>query len=323
MARRLWLSVTLFAVVAQSGCILNPVKPEKKNVPELFLQGFLVAGGPIDNIILRKTIPPEMYYDFMPLGRYAVSGAEVVITIDGAQHPLAELHRGTYGDPNLIARSGATCEIEVRFPANHEFTGRRLYGTTTIPEKPRASVTIHPYYVQRGAVLNGNSLTGLVFPRELSHPDSFGTTAEKEPFRLSWPLSASAAGYMVVSTAVDTQGTGLLRQRDYEDYLDGVFRDPVKRQGKRTAGFYVLPDSSQSTVYWLLFSYQGWHDVSVVACDTGYWDYMVTVLNDAGTGADSDAGVKLNVQGGLGIFCSYAADTTRVYIQPEWLPSTR
>jgi hypothetical protein len=306
-----------------SSCILDPVKSESKRNTELFLQGFLSANGPVTNVKLRKTIPPDQYYDFMPLGGYAVSGAYVVVTENSNQHVLAETSSGTYGNASLVARPGVTYVIEVTFPAGHEFAGRRLTASTTVPTIPQATVTINPFYIARGAQITGRTLTGLEFPRELAYPDSFGFTSEKEPFKLTWSNAAAPAGYFIAATADDTTGTGLLREREYSDWKDGDFSDPMRRQGTRAGGYYVMPDSTQTSAFWLLFNYKGWYDVAVVACDKPYWDYMLTVFNDAGMGADSDAGVVLNVRGGLGVFCSYASDTIRTYVQPDWLPSSR
>lgn len=316
------LLVCFFAAVC-GGCLLIPFKPEAKRTPELFLQAFLAANGPLTNIKLRKTIPPDRYYDFMPLARYDVSNAVVAVAENGRRHVLPETAPGTYGDASLIAVPGVTYDVEVTFPPGHEFAGRVLTGRTTVPHPPRTTVAISPYYVTRGAQYDGRRITGLEFPRELAYPDSFGVTREREPFEVSWTNTSVPAGYFLAAVANDTTGTGLLRERAYRDWQDGDLNDPVIRQGTRAGGYFVMPDSMRTSAFWLLFNYRGWHDVSIVACDSAYWDYMVTVFNDAGSGSDSDAGVVLNVRGGLGIFCSYAADTIRTFIKPEWLPSSR
>ena len=99
--------------------------------------------------------------------------------------------------------------------------------------------------------------------------------------------------------------------------------DPSVRQYHKKMGYVVMPDSLQADIYWLLFMFGGAYDVAVIAADTAYYDYFASVASGpAGqSGADADFGIVSNVKGGTGVFASYAADTVRAFITPEWLPS--
>jgi len=302
-----------------SGCGLDPVQSNPDT--QVVLQAFLTPGAPIDRVVLRRTIPPSEYYAWVPLDAYAISRADVVLTHPGGTTMLPERSPGVYGDPSIIAQAGARYSIAISFPAGHEFHGRTLSASTTVPLPIEMGYTLGQSLRNKGVT----TLDTLTFPQGLAYPDSFAGAGEMDlqPFSLSWNRVANCAGYLVGTTARDTVGTGFLRRTDYKNWLDGDFKNPSVRQFRKTSGFFVLPDSLRIDVFWVLFAYQGSTDVLVLAADANYFDYFRTAMNGPGgqSGNDADTGVLSHVKGGLGVFGSYTADTVRTYIKPEWLPS--
>ena len=312
---------SLFAAVliALTGCdILNPVDSIRHPETNVVLTGFLTPGAPVE-VTLRSSIPFTEYYPFRSLDRYAIDGAIAVITVDGVAHTLIQdpARPGVYTAPGLTTQSGSTYGVSVTFPDGHQFDGWHLTSSTTVPGPVQMNATLSAEQLARGARLDS-----LVFPRGLANPGEFQAAESLTPISISWDPADGAAGYLVGVIAEDTLGTGILRKRAYEDWLDGEFNNPQLRQNLQKSGFFTLPDSMNADIFWLLFGYKGEQSVSVFACDTGYFDYFFTLMNGAGqSGADADRGPKLNVKGGLGVFGSYAADTVKVRVYPEWLPS--
>ena len=72
-------------------------------------------------------------------------------------------------------------------------------------------------------------------------------------------------------------------------------------------------DSTRSDFWWLGVRFEGEYEVELHAADRNYIDDCFrTVLNGV-SGADSGAGPIFHVDGGEGVFGSYAADRFRLY----------
>jgi hypothetical protein len=312
------LSALAAVTLMIAGCnLLSPVDNPRRSASEAVLTSFLTPGVPIE-VTLRSTIPLNEFYPFRPLDAYALSGATVLIKANDTPYILTEdpARPGVYTDPTLIAESLVRYSVEVTgLPA--PFGERHLTAHTTVPGPVTLSATLSP-----SQIAMGGDFDKLVFPRQLADPKAFGSTSAQNPFRLDFTASDSAAGYTIGAISQDTSGVGLLRKTVYEQYLDGDFAGPDMRQQTHKSGYVLLPDSLGGEIFWLLFAYQGWSDVVVIANDEAYGNYFTTVTQGAGTsGADADIGPSLNVTGGLGVFGSYTADTIAVFIEPEWLPS--
>lgn len=134
------LSVAAFAVAlclalgAASGCTQIIGGVELPHDKRLVINGELIAGEPVRNILIGQTLPPldTLYYE-----RTLVTDAEAFITVDGRQYPLKlqapppappprnpnlpdslqprVVANSLYEAPGLIAEPGKTYRLSVRW----------------------------------------------------------------------------------------------------------------------------------------------------------------------------------------------------------------
>ena len=113
-----------------------------------------------------------------------------------------------------------------------------------------------------------------------------------------------------------------LRDREQEDW------DKIKRKdwsegrkwrkrreelyANRVIDYWIPADSTRSDFWWLGVRFEGEYQVILQAADRNYFDYFQTSFNGL-SGADSDTGPIFHVEGGTGVFGSYAADRFRVH----------
>ncbi|HQK21744.1 MAG TPA: DUF4249 family protein [Candidatus Latescibacteria bacterium] len=301
------LSIASVVALTVAGCGLDPVSPAPRE--QLIIQAFLSPGAPVDNIRLTRTMDPATYYE--GIAQTPVSGAVVVLRHGVSVDTLSELAAGIYGNPSLIVQAGQTYSIAVTHGVHS------LAAETTVPTPVTVSAQTNgapSRYVP--------SADTLVFPREYAYPDSFPdrATISPKPFKIFWTPSVGIEGYQIAITARDTSGTGLLRLGDYNDWKAGDYRNARKRQREVTLTYPAFPDSLSSDLFWVGFKYQGRYDIIVFAMDRNFYNYFMS-SGGGNSGADYDTGVTNYVRGGLGVFGSYAADTVRTFIKPEWLPS--
>lgn len=315
--------VTLVVAFAVSACgILEPVSQERKRDTEVVLSGFLTPDAPV-SVTLRRTLSLDAYYPGVDLAPDGISDANVTVRVHGSDYTLREsdpiAHPGVYADSSLLVTPLTTYAVDVTFPATHEFSDRHITASTTVPSAPSINATL-----DSSQAVNGGAFDNLLFPKELADPKRFGAVASVTPFFVEWERVDQAGGYVVAVTARDTLGTGILRADVYENWLDGDFRSPQMRELMRTSsGAFFSDDSLHTDVFWLLFTYEGWHDVQLFACDDAYFDYFRSITGGAGMmGADADRGPAMNVRGGIGVFGSYARDVFPVCVNAaEYLPS--
>ena len=125
---------------------------------------------------------------------------------------------------------------------------------------------------------------------------------------------------------VRSDGSGIrwLRDREQEDWdeIDGKDWSEGRRWRQkrrelyqnRVFDYWMPADSTRSDFWWLGVRFEGEYEVELHAADRNYIDYFRTVLNGI-SGADSDTGPIFHVDGGVGVFGSYAADGFRLYAE--------
>ena len=122
----------------------------------------------------------------------------------------------------------------------------------------------------------------------------------------------------------DGSGMRWLRDREQEDWneidrMDWSEGRKWRRKRRelyqnRVFDYWVPADSTHSDFWWLGVRFEGEYEVALHAADRNYLDYFRTVLNGV-SGADSDTGPIFHIEGGAGVFGSYAADRFRLYAE--------
>lgn len=123
---------------------------------------------------------------------------------------------------------------------------------------------------------------------------------------------------------VDSQGDTLrwLRDRDQEDWDEIELKEKWTEGRKwrermdelfwgRAVDYWVPADTLRADYWWLGVRFEGEYQVRVQAADRNYVDYYTTAFNGQ-SGADGDRGPIFRVDGGVGVFGSYAEDSFRI-----------
>jgi uncharacterized protein DUF4249 len=123
---------------------------------------------------------------------------------------------------------------------------------------------------------------------------------------------------------VDDKGDALrwLRDRDQDDWNEIDLKDQWTEGRKwrermdelfwnRQVDYWVPADTLRADYWWLGLRFEGEYQITVQAADRNYVDYFTTA-GHGHSGADSDRGPLFHVDGGLGVFGSYAEDSFRI-----------
>jgi len=124
-------------------------------------------------------------------------------------------------------------------------------------------------------------------------------------------------------TGEDGEDMRWLRDRDQEDW-DKIDLKENWSEGKkwreridelffgRVVDYWMPADTLRSDYWWLGLRFEGEYRLRLQAADQNYSDYYVTSFNGQ-SGSDGDKGPVFHVDGGLGVFGSYAEDSFRIY----------
>ena len=122
---------------------------------------------------------------------------------------------------------------------------------------------------------------------------------------------------------IDANGDTLryLRDRQEEDWSEMEAEDWTEgkkwRQRReklfqdRFLNYWIPADSLRSDFWWLGVRFEGEYKITLQAADRNYFDYFTTSFNGR-SGNDADQGPLFHVQGGTGVFGSYAADSRKI-----------
>jgi hypothetical protein len=146
-------------------------------------------------------------------------------------------------------------------------------GTTTVPDT--FSVT-----------------NAAAFPAAASYAPSVA------PFGISWTPSRNFADYLVVVRSVDLASKMIPKSFSQEQAPD------------RTSVGFFLQDATTSEISWLYINYYGRTQISVVAVDKNYFDYLKQAV--VAQGASDIRELRYNLHGALGIFGAETVATNRI-----------
>ena len=122
---------------------------------------------------------------------------------------------------------------------------------------------------------------------------------------------------------VDASGDTIryLRDRQEEDWYEMEAKNWTEgkkwRQRReklfqdRFLNYWIPADSLRSDFWWLGVRFEGEYKITLQAADRNYFDYFTTSFNGL-SGNDGDRGPLFHVQGGTGVFGSYAEDSRKI-----------
>jgi hypothetical protein len=272
--------------------------PPTDYVARPFIQGYLLVGEPIQDIVVALSQPIDQVYDYPGS---IVHGAEVSIEFDGQTLPL-RFREGPGGgsyhstDSSMRVLPGTTYRLLVRMP-----DGGIVRAETTTPQD--IDWVLEP-------------------PARLMYPKDTTRLAASDSLRMRWTPGGNTE-YLVRVMVLDTV--------DYGRY----FVPPTVEENARTGGSssgggpgsggrgekgavnysvtrwtFVAQDRYQ--IPWTAFSWYGRHEVTVFAADHWFLEWFKSVqFSRLSPEYDPQ---ESNIVGGLGVFGSAAVIRKELFL---------
>ncbi|MDT0632272.1 DUF4249 family protein [Rubrivirga sp. S365] len=301
--------------------------------PDLVVSAFLGAEEALPPVRLSRTVPLLEPYD--PAAA-AVAGARVTVTLldaggaDEAVYAYAPGPAGVYlpeSDAAVLERR--TYRLDVVGP-----DGERLTAQTTVPpdfDVVRGPDPVVPYGLGQGPAVQITASStperqaAFVGSTQALAPDEFErVTVDGETRYRSRNLPGRFRPVPIVRRFLDCveepAGT-LLCEDDPGDENVRVGTSPVINE----AGYTRLGDGSLLVqIPFLAFGYLGPQSLTLVSLDAAFQDFVQTRSVQSGGSTLSPGeipNVTTNVEGGLGVFGSFARETVETtLVEPEGLP---
>jgi hypothetical protein len=118
------------------------------------------------------------------------------------------------------------------------------------------------------------------------------------PFSIAWSDSRAFSDYLVVVRSLD-----LTKGQIPKSFTSDQAPDRTE------IGFFLM-DAHSSEISWLYFNYYGKTEITVVAVDKNYFDYMKQAM--AGQGASDIREIRYNLTGALGVFGAETVAKNRI-----------
>ncbi len=270
------LRIALIVVLFTGGCNNSPTDSETAFKPTLYLEGFLSAGNPVDDLFVGVTTP---LYETVDRDQSGLSGAAVTLEVDGTTSELSPLpgKTGYYYLPTLMrVEPGKTYRLTV------EVEDGVAQAETTVPFPP--TVTASSTRLQVGG-------------------DSFSATWEGE----------TGAEYMTETVAqslgdqipLESLLGGFGRFRGFGGIGIDTTGFAALRDSLAQASRWRYTQNQSTTLDLRQFSHYGTYVFRVFAIDKNYADFLISSNQDPQTLDEP----RFHVSGGIGLFASMAADS--------------
>ncbi len=296
------LLALLLTAAALAGCDLaeDPFRPEP------VVEAVLVAGEPLADVRLSRTVPVEERYDFVEA---AVAGATVTVTRlrDGQPYPYFQKKPGVYtpADRGALVEPGERYRLTVELLDGSGLGAARLSAETLVPDTfavvvpPDSVVAYDPFGPAPGLVVTPSAYPG------------------------------RQAIYLFSIVAQDTSTCGLTPTY-------GAFADGDADAGDFANGSSPLLNEANYEVTergnlrlripWLAVAFFGTNEFTANALDDALFDFIRSrdaQVNPTTLSPGEIQSVLSNVENGAGVFGSVAQQTTRVFIagDPACAPS--
>ena len=303
--RLVFLSVALLSL-GLLGCDTTATQPEEQVVVEAYLQ----ADAPLPPIRLTRTVSVDETYDpDSPDG--AVQNADVVVERLDSDDTVAESVPYTPHDsvPGLYTPAGATVvqpQVTYRLRVTTD-EGDEITSTTTVPGPVGVVKTENDTAVyqseQQPAITVQSGQSNVV--RDTQNVFTFTTTSLLD-FQNTPDTTLRKALTPFYADGFDPK----------EDSLESL---RITSSGLLNEGNFERTDDGSITIAlpWLAVAFFGPNEAAVNVVDKNYYDFLRSQSVQQGGFAPGEIpNVIEHVEGGTGLFGSYAQATNRVFITP-------
>ncbi len=285
--RRLLYSVVLgvVALVAIQGCA-DPI-PEDY-VPQLVVEGFVIAGQPITHLRVYQSQPIS---DTFKLATASIRDAQVTLLENGTPIPMVFVDDSTGG--NYLP---ADTSFRVKYESTYELSVTAIGKHATATARTKA-----PFVWER------KPTDSLWYPgedNELKPVDSLGISWQGQPGITQYVIAVECLdttnyGSYLIPATTDTNGR--IRKKD--------FQDGTLVASERTRYGFSL--AANTPVVWAAFKWFGTHRIIVYAGDDAFQNWFRSV----GLGRRAEYDYRLsNVHGGLGTFAGASAIEAPIFL---------
>jgi hypothetical protein len=270
--KKRWIWVVCSCLLG-TGCSTTPTESLGDFNETLYVEGFLRAGNAVDSVFVGSTMP---LFDVYDRDASAISDAVVRIEVEGVVHPLTPIASklGYYQSSTLEIEAGKTYRLTV------ESSLGVATAETTVPFPPAAisasdvlTIGGDPYQID----WVGDTQGGYVTTRK--------TQAQGEAVPIELQFGGRRPGGL--GGTIDTTGFGAIR--------DSI----------ALADQWRYLESTTTTINAGQFSFYGTYAFLVYAIDGNYADFLVSSNQDPEILDEP----RFQVEGGIGIFASMAADS--------------
>lgn len=267
------LALITFAGLFVAGCA-DPIPDDY--VPEIVVEGFLIAGEPINHLRIYQSQPLS---DTFSLRRAVITNAQVTLLEDGKPIPMQFVDDSSGGMYKPIDTT-----FVVKYETAYELNVRAIGKTASATAKTQKRFS----WIRRPA-------DTLHYPGEkyeLQPADSLG---------ISWEGQEGIVRYVIGMECLDTLHYGEYLNPPTTDTNARVrkkdFEEGTQIANERTR--YGFSMSSNTPVVWLAFKWFGRQKIVVYAGDNAFQEWFSLVA--FGQRSQYDYTLS-NIQGGLGVF---------------------
>ena len=253
---------------------------ESQYTPQVVVEGFIYPGSGIDSVILHYTTPFTSAYSD---SAYAITGADVRVTVDGVEHQLLPgVRRGRYFLPvsDLIIQGGKTYLLTVK-------TGNTIVTASTTVPMPIKYINIDSTFPSTNLLLDTNNA------------GSFNYILTAGPVDQPWRR------YMLQVTSLDT---------NYGKVPTTLLGPPVDTSAYVRYSF--IQTAPKILLYSRLFGWFGPNRLTFLALDSNWLDYKRQV--GYGQNSQFHFQTSLNhINNGIGVWASAGRDEVDVFLRPK------
>ncbi|MFA6233435.1 MAG: DUF4249 family protein [Bacteroidota bacterium] len=281
-----YISISLlFILIAFTAC---EDAPPTDYSPRPYVQGYLLVGEPIEDIIVAMSQPIDQPYDY---SSSLVSNADVSIEVDGQTIPLVYREQagvGSYSCPDESIRvlPETSYRLLVRMPG-----GAVVRAETTTPK-------IIDWTIQPAA--------SILYPQDTT------SMPLSDSLRMVW-TPGNNAEYLIRVLALDTLGYGIYLDPSTEEANTRTNSRGEKRGVTYSLTQWVYAPQNRMRLAWNTITWHGRNEITVYAPDYWFLEWFKSVQFSR-ISAEYDP-QESNIIGGLGVFGSASIIRKEVFLQ--------